>query len=151
MHVRRRQRRIDLAELERLLAPMGGDSRIWLQDRDKARLRGLFRVRNWSSQDVVRIGLSEKDSRLRIHVWGEGHGVAILLRPIGAAYRISQEPDGLKPSHEFKSALGALITTDDRRDFRLLNAPYQIRMQDGAVVVTKGSRTRDDRAIRWAG
>ena len=85
------------------------------------------------------IGPGRAASRLRIHVWGEGHGVSLYLFPAGAAYRITQQPSEAMSKQDVRSGLAALVATDDRRGMRLPPGACQIRCQDGAVVVTKGN------------
>jgi hypothetical protein len=98
----------------------------------------MFRIRDWTPESVVRVAV-EHGHQVRIHVWGEGHGVSIFLTQAGAAYRIAQQPGDAMSRQEVQAGLAALVATDDRRGFRLPPGAYQIRCQDGAVVVTKGN------------
>ena len=75
-----------------MLEGIGPESRLFRGDHEKVRLKGLFRVRDWTPESAVRLALAEPTSHLRIHVWGEGHGVSLFLPRAGAAYRITQEP-----------------------------------------------------------
>ena len=123
-----------------MLEGVGQDSRISPGDHEKVRLKGLFRIRDWTPESVVRVALAEPSSHLRIHVWGEGHGVSLFAGPRGrrlphhAAARRSHVRSRISASR-----LASLVATDDRRGARLPPGAYQIRCQDGAVVVTKGN------------
>jgi len=129
---------LPIADARQMLESIGQDSRIFPGDRDKARLKGLFRVRGWTPESVVRVALSEPGSHLRIHLWGAGHGVSLFLTPAGAAYRLGQQPSEAMLKQDVRSGLATLVTTDDRRGARLPHSAYQIRCQQQAVVVTKG-------------
>ena len=83
---------LPMADAQRMLEGIGPESRLSPGDREKVRLKGLFRIRDWTPESVVRLALAETDNHLRIHVWGEGHGVSLFLSPAGAAYRITQQP-----------------------------------------------------------
>ena len=132
---------LPLADAQRMLEGVGQDSRIYSGDRKKVRLKGLFRVRDWTPESAVRVACSEWGYHLRFYVWGEGHGVAIFASPAGAAYRITQQPGEALTKQDIRLSLGPLVATDDHRCARLPapNGPFQIRCQDGAVVVTKGN------------
>jgi outer membrane protein assembly factor BamB len=129
---------LPMADAQRMLEGVGQESRLSPGDRGKVRLKGLFRIRDWTPEQVVRFALTETDNQLRVHVWGEGHGVALFLSPAGAAYRITQQPSEALWRQDPRSVLASLVTTDDRRSMRLPPAAYQVRCQDGAVLVTKG-------------
>jgi len=129
---------LPIADAQRMLEGIGQESRIFRGDRDKSRLKGLFRVRDWTPGSALRVALAEQGSHLRIHVWGEGHGVSLFLTPAGAAYRITQQPGEAMLRQNVRLGLASLVTTDDRRGARLPHAAYQIRCQQQAVVVTKG-------------
>ena len=131
---------VPFAEVQQMLAGVGRESHIVKADHEKARLKGLFRVRDWSPQTAVRLASSEHGNHLRIHVWGDGHGVSILLMPqFAAAYRTTHDPGEVASKHEALEALSALVATDDRRLMRLPHGPCQVRCQNGAVVVSVGS------------
>ena len=121
-----------------MLEGIGQDSRLFPGDGNKVRLKGLFRLRDWTPENAVRVAL-QQGSHLRIHVWGEGHGVSLFLTPAGAAYRITQQPGEALLKQDVRLGLATLLTTDDRRGARLPHAAYQVRCQDRAVVVTKGN------------
>ena len=129
---------LPMADARRMLEGIGQDSRLFPGDGNKVRLKGLFRLRDWTPENAVRVAL-QQGSHLRIHVWGEGHGVSLFLTPAGAAYRITQQPGEALLKQDVRLGLAALLTTDDRRGARLPHAAYQIRCQDRAVVVTKGN------------
>jgi outer membrane protein assembly factor BamB len=129
---------LPMADAQHLLEPIGPESRLFKGDREKVRLKGLFRLRDWTADSVVRVNVTEPSQHLRIHVWGRERGVSLHVFPAGAAYRITQEPGGPGWNRELRLAMSALVTTDDRRGVRLPECAYQVRCQDGAVVVTKG-------------
>src|SRR5208282_5518815 len=83
---------LPMADAQRMLECVGQDSRLFPGDRNKVRLKGLFRVRDWTPESVVLVDLTEPGNCLRFHVWGEGQGVSLFLTPAGAAYRITQPP-----------------------------------------------------------
>ena len=130
---------LPLADAQRMLEGIGGESRVSPADRASVKLKGLFRLRDWTPESTVCFNLREQASNFRIYVWGDGHGVAIYALPnISAAYRIAQAPH----EHIAKDPLAVfstLVATDDRRGFRLPPGAWQIRCQEGAVVLTKGS------------
>ncbi len=128
-----------VAEAQRMLEGVGGGSRLSAGDRGSVRLTGLFRVRDWTPESTLLVALANAGSHLRIHAWGEGHGVSLYLFPAGAAYRITQQPSEAVTKQDPRLALDWLLTTDDRRGLRLPPGAYQIHCQDGAVVVTKGN------------
>ena len=129
---------LPLTDAQRMLEAIGRDSRMILGDHERVRLKGLFRLRDWTSDCVVRLAMAEPGSPWRLHVWGEGHGATLLVTHAGAAYRITDEPAEATTQQGFRSNLASLLTSDNRRGFRLPPGPYQIRCQQGAVVVTKG-------------
>jgi outer membrane protein assembly factor BamB len=129
---------LPMASAERILEAVGPESRLFVGDNEKTRLKGLFRVREWTPDCAVRVAVTEPSQHWRIHLWGHGHGVSIFLLPAGAAYRITEEPGGPGWHRELRQAMSALVTTDDRRGVRLPESAYQFRCQDGSVVVTKG-------------
>ncbi len=84
-----------------------------------------------------RAGQATADPRL-------GRRARCLLVPFaaGAAYRIMQQPGEAmvkRLKKDPRSILVSLAATDDRRGLRLPHGAYQVRWQDGAVVVTKGN------------
>ena len=52
-----------MADAQRMLEGIGQDSRIFPGDHDKVRLRGLFRIRDWTPESVVRVALAEQGSQ----------------------------------------------------------------------------------------
>ena len=134
-----------MVEAQQMLECIGGESRLSAGDRQSVRLKGLFRVRDWTPETVVQLAMAGNTNHVRIHVWGEGQGVSLFLPH--AAYRILQDPaQAMKKPEAAMAALSALVATDDRRNVRLPNAqnqipaaPYQIRYQQAAVVVTRGN------------
>ncbi len=126
-------------EAQRMLEATGPGSNLSPGDRGSVRLNGLFRVRDWTPESTLRVALDNPGSQLRIHAWGEGHGVSLFLTAAGAAYRITQQPSEAMTKQDPRLTLDRLVTTDDRRGFRLPHGAYQVRCQDGAVVVTKGN------------
>jgi outer membrane protein assembly factor BamB len=122
----------------RMLEAVGQESRISPGYPMRPRLRGLFRVRDWTPDSAVRVAVTDPSQHWRVIVWGEGQGVMIFFSPFGAAYRIAREPTGPETYRDLRASLSALITTDDRRGVRMPESAYQIRCQDGGLVVTKG-------------
>ena len=129
---------LPMVDAQRMLEAVGPDSRLFPGDHEKVRLKGLFRIRDWTPECVVRVALAEPGSQLRLHVWGEGHGVSLFLTHAGAAYRITEEPGEAMSRQDLRSRLASLVASDDRRGLRLPPGAYQIRCQQGALVVTKG-------------
>jgi outer membrane protein assembly factor BamB len=121
-----------------MLESAGPESRLSTGDRGKVRIRGAFRVRDWTPEAVVRLSLTEWGNHLRLYVWGPGQGVAVFVSPAGAAYRIMQQPTEAMTKQNPRLSLASLIATDDRRGLRLTPGAYQIRCQQGAIVLTKG-------------
>jgi outer membrane protein assembly factor BamB len=129
---------VPMADVERLLATAGSESRMFVVDRDKVRMRGLFRFRDWTPEDTVRLEMAESGNPLRVHVWGEGQGLSLVLTHAGAVYHISQQPSEAWTRLEPRARVGWLVATDDRRGSRLPAGPFQIRCQEKAIVITKG-------------
>jgi hypothetical protein len=129
---------LPLVDAQRLLEPTSAESRLSADDKQRVRFKGLFRLREWTPEIAVRVAVKEPAQHLRVHVWCQSQGVSIFLFPAGAAYRIMHEPGGPGWTRDLRLAMSTLVTTDDRRGVRLPESPYQIRCQDGAVVITKG-------------
>ena len=103
---------LPMADAQRMLEGVGQESRLFPGDHEKTRLKGLFRIRDWTPESVVRVALAEPGNHLRIHVWGEGHGVSLFLTPAGAAYRITQQPGEAMSKQDVR--IGPCLARGDR-------------------------------------
>ena len=71
---------LPLADAQRMLESIGQDSHI-RADNVKARMRGLFRLRDWTPDCAVRVAFADQGSHLRIHVWARDRVSRFSSRP----------------------------------------------------------------------
>jgi len=114
------------------------------------RFQGLAKLRVWEPGVVLR--WSHTQGRLRVHFWNGQQGVALYsyegVYPGGqssirywAAYRTRRPPSERPPQGAPQPGAGPemiLLATDEGRACRLLNDTYEVRCQEGSVVLTKG-------------
>ena len=112
------------------------------------RFQGLAKLRAWEASAVLR--WTSAHGPMRIHFWGGQQGLALCsyekwpggqLRYDWAAYRTRRPPHERPPQGAPPPGAGPeliLLATDDGRACRLLDDTYEVRCQDGAVVLSKG-------------
>ena len=105
------------------------------------RFRGLAKLRRWLPDAALR--LSFIGGPLQIHFWDGSRGLALYCYPWPqhwAAYRTTWQP-GKQPAAQSPPGQPPpmlLLATDDHRAERLGGNTYEVRCQDGAVVLTRG-------------
>lgn len=105
------------------------------------RFRGLAKLHGWTPDATLR--WSFQGSSMRVHFWSGRQGVALYYYDSArqwAAYRTTQPPGegpALRPREGASDSM-TLLVTDDRRAARLVDDTYEVRCQEGAVVLTKG-------------
>ena len=105
------------------------------------RFRGLAKLREWTPDAVLRC--SFQVGPLRVYFRSGQESVVLFYYENvrqWAAYRTTLPPGQLAqaPARQLGPAPIALLTTDDRRTMRLADDTFEVRWQDGAVVLTKG-------------
>ena len=101
------------------------------------RLHGLAKLRVWAPDAVLRWSCGY--GKYAIHFWNGQQGVVLRDYPERngqwAAYRTTSPPGETPPAGR---AATPLLTTDDGRACRFTDDTYEVRCQDGDVVLTKG-------------
>lgn len=102
-----------------------------------AAVEGLSRLRApWPADAVLRLGLFEPD-HLKIHLWNGNEGVSLHwlahTQPnVWAAYRATREGTDLRPKTL------TLLASDEGRHERTEAGPFELRHQDGTLVMSRG-------------
>ena len=111
---------LPMADAQRMLEGVGQESRLSPGDRGKVRLKGLFRIRDWTPEQVVRFALTETDNQPASPRLGRGQRrfatLCLPRAPPTASPSSPAKPCGGRIPHLF---LASVVTTDDRRGMRL--------------------------------